>query len=412
MNEKSHEDTTSADKSSIGFDYQYYYFLNLLLELEPGEKIGYEVHDDVHINLSDERIILIQTKHSLQKNKNKEVVNLTERDIDLWKTLYNWIEIVNDKVMSRAGIEEQLKYIKNAEFILVSNKKESEANKFLVYLNKFKNLEINLSTLKEYIEDLILNTKDAVSGKNKVKLYMEHLIKQDERWLNQFLNHIKFNLDEDDLIQKIRRKIAKKIYEDDETRVDEVLHSVNSIASIWKYENIKKGEKFEVSFEDVRSKFYKCFHNGRSKSLPNRRIIPSGIMPEKLEEQVFIKQLVDIGDVHSSNFEDMADLTRQKISTFETLESWIQHSDMTEDERRDFENECIAKWKIRFRKNHRDPRTPHNERALQCLDELRELNLEVLNHKLSTELSNGQFYLLSDKPYIGWLTDWKERYVK
>ena len=33
--------STSADKTSIGFDYQFFYFISLLLNLKMGEVIGY-----------------------------------------------------------------------------------------------------------------------------------------------------------------------------------------------------------------------------------------------------------------------------------------------------------------------------------------------------------------------------------
>ncbi|MFM1345278.1 hypothetical protein WFP14_01755 [Yersinia proxima] len=42
-------DKTSAEKKSIGFSYQDYVALKHALELKPGESIGIEVFDDVHL---------------------------------------------------------------------------------------------------------------------------------------------------------------------------------------------------------------------------------------------------------------------------------------------------------------------------------------------------------------------------
>ncbi|MCX0360914.1 hypothetical protein LI034_07865 [Clostridium perfringens] len=90
------QENTSADKKSIGFDYQFLYFIYRALELKPEEKIGYEVKDDVHIELVDGREIFLQLKHSLQTNVDKNIINMTEKDADLWKSLYNWNLSINE----------------------------------------------------------------------------------------------------------------------------------------------------------------------------------------------------------------------------------------------------------------------------------------------------------------------------
>ena len=60
MNERSQVDKASAEDKSIGFDYQYYYFLNELLNLKSGQTAGYEVLDDVHIERADGKNLLVQ----------------------------------------------------------------------------------------------------------------------------------------------------------------------------------------------------------------------------------------------------------------------------------------------------------------------------------------------------------------
>jgi hypothetical protein len=41
--DKSIQEQTAAETKSIGFDYQYYYFLLIMIQLETGQSIGYEV---------------------------------------------------------------------------------------------------------------------------------------------------------------------------------------------------------------------------------------------------------------------------------------------------------------------------------------------------------------------------------
>ena len=50
-------DITSADTKQIGFEYQYLYFIARLLQLSPGDEVGYEALDDVHVISSTNKSI-------------------------------------------------------------------------------------------------------------------------------------------------------------------------------------------------------------------------------------------------------------------------------------------------------------------------------------------------------------------
>lgn len=45
-------ESVSAADTSIGFEYQYYYYLDRLVNLRAGESAGLEVKDDVHSELA------------------------------------------------------------------------------------------------------------------------------------------------------------------------------------------------------------------------------------------------------------------------------------------------------------------------------------------------------------------------
>ena len=72
LKEKSFSDKTSADDKSIGFDYQYYYFLDRILNLKMGQSVGLEVKDDVHSELNADFNILFQVKHTVQKSAKRD----------------------------------------------------------------------------------------------------------------------------------------------------------------------------------------------------------------------------------------------------------------------------------------------------------------------------------------------------
>ena len=102
MSKTQHVDKTSAEDKSIGFDYQYYYFLNELINLKQGQTLGLEVMDDVHSELSDNSQILVQLKYTIQTKLDGTPKNLTALDADFWKTLSNWCKVISDE---NAGTE-------------------------------------------------------------------------------------------------------------------------------------------------------------------------------------------------------------------------------------------------------------------------------------------------------------------
>lgn len=113
---KTHYEKTSADSKEIGFDFQYLCFISKLLDLNINQKITYEEKDDIHIESPNGKLTLIQIKHSIQTNIDGETKNLTELDTDLWKTLYNWTQVITDPIDGRKNKKEQLEFLKNTKF--------------------------------------------------------------------------------------------------------------------------------------------------------------------------------------------------------------------------------------------------------------------------------------------------------
>lgn len=72
----------------------------------------------------------------------------------------------------------------------------------------------------------------------------------------------------------------------------------------------------------------------------------------------------------------------------------------------------IAAWrnklKVAYRRTVPDDKVI--EAALGIVDALREKMLKLQDQDLGTDISNGVLYDLSDRPEIGWLIDWEEKY--
>jgi len=426
---RSHQEITAAEDKSIGFEYQYYYFLYLILGLESGESIGLEIKDDIHIDYPGEKQTLMQLKHSVQTNSQDEIINLRESDIDLWKTIYNWIKIINDVAEERTSLKSQLEFIKKTEFILVSNKADNTNNTFLVNHSKFKKGQLSIEEFKEYLQkkySTAIKKEDEKKGndkkgENKVLIYLKELIKQENQWLETFLDKLSFSLNEDDLIERIRLRIKAKYVP--ESNIEDVFNSLDSNIRKDNYITIKQRGRIEYSFDDLYEKYRRCFLIGRTNRRIVRRVKP--VIEGNPEEQLFIKQLEDIGVISPEDDdykEQIIKRTIAKLLAYNNLEQWEQEGEILSSERERFDEESIYEWEVIFNKTYsklkrvlrlKNAEVDENEivdLANDCLDEILSKKLSFDETTLDLEMSNGQYYLLSDKPLIGWRYDWDKRY--
>lgn len=400
------EETSAADKS-IGFDFQYYYFLDRLLNLKTGENVGLEAKDDVHTDLENDRQILVQVKHTVQTNAKSKPINLTELDYDLWKTLSNWAKIITDEADGRRKVTEQTKFIKRTEFVLLSNKSSSEGNRLL---NKIADLERSPSSIdavREIIKTLRLETEDkAIQG------YIDQVLSLDEDVLNRFVSAIRFELNEDDMFAKIRRSIEEKWVDQD--RVDEVFNRLDSNIRKDNFIAIKSGRPIVISYNDFRKKYRKIFEDTRRKLLPRLRFKP--VIPNKIDEQLFIKQLLHIGDINADDTDLMLQFTTDKVTLVTHLQRWLKSGNLIQDDVENLHDDVIYEWRNAFRATYRKTVATSDDEikdlAQSLLDDLRRIRFNISEQQLASNMSNGELYHLSDELSIGWHKQWKSLFKK
>lgn len=401
---KSRYDITSASDKSIGFDYQFYYFMYLLLDLRHNEKIGIEIKDDIHVDLQNGGLILIQTKHTIQIKKDFSRINLTERDKDLWKTINNWVKVINENT-------ETEEFIKNTSFQLISNK-ELGINPFIINVKKLLNSDITTLEFKAYLQGLIEKGED-----NTINEYIKTLKSLKNKPLLGFIKKIEFKLNEDNIIDKIKERILEKIFFKE--RVDDVFNDLYSELKSSEYLEVKKGVKNVLSFEDFMTKFRKCFKKGLNNKLPIRNF--EVLTPSKMEDQKFVTQLVDIGDISINEKDEILEYTIQMFQLINNLKKWEEDGDIVNYEIENFNKETILIWKNSFREKFRGIKAKINnkdkiddseirDKAIECLDEMRKAILTIDETILSLELSNGHFYYLTNNDQIGWHYEWQSRY--
>jgi hypothetical protein len=394
VNKKSHaEKTTVADKA-IGFDYQYYYFLYRVFKLGKNESVGLEVRDDVHTELANDYQILIQLKHTTQQNSNGAPINLTTFDSDLWKTLSNWSRVISDKNAGREIMKHQLEFIGKSEFMLVTNKSQTNGCEFFTILEDTGSARRKLESLKSRTTD------------SKIQGYIKDVLDLEDKVLKSFLDKVRLELEVDKIIELCKEALVEKQFP--EKRVEQLFRDLDSHIRQDNFIKIRSGEKIVISFKDFNKKYRRYFDIARNPDLVISQYYKA--LPKNLEKQTFIKQLVDIGDIYSTNIEDMAQYTRFLLTVQSNIAHWQHEGELTIEEIDAFNREAKMRWQNKFRSTYRQKNKNFNELAFEVLDEMRRQRLEIGNQPVGTEFSNGEYYLLSNLPEIGWQHNWDIKY--
>lgn len=407
MNEEiSRYDLTSADTKIIGFDFQYFYFINELLKLDAGQSIGFEAKDDVHIELpSNTKVIikLVQLKHTVQKNTKGIPTNLTDKDDDLWKSLSNWCKVICDKSQARGTIKAQLAYLKDTEFILATNKKISK-NKFISDVNKFIDRKLKFSEVIDYLRDLEKNTKD-----EDVKSHIHDILVLNQKALESFIEKLHFIDTGDEIIASIKSNIQRKMIAND--RVNDVFNDLFSELKQDFFKSVKAGKHQIITFDEWMKKYTCIFEKNRNTTLPVRCFKP--IFPDDLFKQPFIEELIEIGEIEDEDLSQVAEFSGFMLNVQMNLNQWYIDGEITNSDLEKFHKVAVSIWKNTHKKSHRITKTNldlNNINALNCLDDIRARELKMLTTDLGIDLSNGEFYYLSNESQIGWKIEWEAKY--
>lgn len=393
----------TAGPQAIGFDYQFYYFMWLALDLKLGQKIGFEVKDDIHIDKEDGTTILFQAKHTVVQKENGNPQNLTTLDSDIWKTLSNWTDM----------IKSDANFLSKHSFCLVTNKGENN-NKLIDALSLFRR-DNDVDKVLDLLRDLRDKTKSA-----ELKSYIRNVLSLAKKKAKLFLQKLSIETDTDDIIEKVKSKILERVFMIKEFVVP-VFDSLSSNMNQAKYLDIKNKRKFEITYSEFWDQFGKCFIVNRERQpLPKRQFNIN--LPENLEEQVFIKQLIDIGEIDKAS-PQVIKYTTQMLQLVNHLSYWTENNLLLPVDMDEFKRNSIMIWVNEFRARYRhierqiksgisitDLETEIQSLGLDLLDQLRRQDLPVAGDSLGIELSNGHYYALSNTPELGWHFDWERKY--
>ncbi|WP_431480044.1 hypothetical protein [Pseudomonas simiae] len=399
--EKTFMEESTAPGTGAAFDYQFYYFLYRLLNMKKGQSIGLEIRDDVHSELDNDVQLLFQVKHTIQTKVDGLPIALAELDSDLWKTLYNWARVISDPKASRKETSAQLDFIKKTEFHLVSNKSVST-------LNKFSNLIVdytdhpspeNLAAVFKRATELSESTQDET-----IRKYINFVLALDEVIFREFFRRVFFQLEETEIIQKVKDSLAEKFVPPED--IDSVYGRLCTLIRDDNYISILTSTLTSISFADFRDRYRRVISSSTKKSLSLLNFEPP--LPKDMLGQRFIKQLVAIEDICETETEVITQMSTHKVRMARSLEVWVHGGEVVSDEVGALHKDVTLRWSNRHRKAFRKcTESEINDKAQEIVDEMRGETYRLGDDELSTEQSNGELYLLSEQDAIGWHRDWK-----
>ncbi len=405
---KKRTDATSADSIQLGFEYQYLYFIVKLLELIPNQEVGYEALDDIHVvSCSEGKTYFVQLKHTIERDVVGNQANLTRLSDELWKTLSNWSRLITDKIEGRQKIATQKSFLQKAAFELVLNRK-IDNNLVIINIGKLQEGVISTSQLVSFFQDLRSKTKDT-----KLAGYIEHVISLDISVFSLFMEKIAFRNTPDILFDSIREGIRGKMINDE--YVNEVLGALYLQLKEDFFSKVQNGKHQVITYSEWIKKYQSVFNTSRTTLLPLRIYEPA--LPQHLDEQPFVKELIEIGalDQDENGLAEIAELTRLYLHIRLQLESWHNEGRLTNVALHQFHSEAAHCWKRIHQAQHRSTKeTPDKdiENALSCFDVVMNEKLTLLSTELGVPLSNGEFVNLANDEVIGWKYSWKGRYYK
>ncbi len=392
-------DSVSADKTQLGFEYQDFVCLEYLIDMKPGEVVGLEVLDDIHHVQIDGNKKLIQIKHSVNDEN-----NLTNRDIDLWKTLYNW-----SFALDKLGAD-------NLELIIFTNKGRTKKDGIVQLLcDEPKNISRLLQIISTTKSDLDSKeaAKEASSSKNPIKKYVDHIFNLNEEKKTLLLDKIKIIFSESDIFTRLAKKI--EFFSIESKDAEKVVDQLMGVFKRKKYELLKSGNKLSIDYSKFRNEFQfdRIVQLSRSRDLDFSRYHSfKKINDIDPKDGLFARQLADINISNDKITEHAIDYATTNMF----IQKLISNGEFSEVENTSILDEIFDEWELihdhAYDQDDIESDERHCKLARNCFHTLVGKTIDISNTSLPRAMTIGKSIELSDVCRIGWKKNWKELYGK
>ena len=406
----------SAADIFAAFEYQWDYFVLMLLkENDEATTISFEFLDDVDVQ-TRHITRLCQIKHSVRKNTNGRTINLTNRDIDLWKTISIWMKI----------IDEQPNTLENSEFQLITNKAISK-NKFVEAIEAFhdthsvEDLKSAFVTIKESkrTEKSKIESDKSVNNHLNVSQIISDLLNKD--YLKEFCSRISISKTSDILKEDIKRIMGNR-FGLNYNRIDWVYNKLMTSLKDDSIVNIINKTPVSYNGSIFTERYQSILDIGRKK-LNFRFDYSLDNLSGDFRDFLFIKQLISIDDTKDDDLDRIADLTKNWLFFNNNLQEHWNNNDIIHEDVKRLTEDVYAKWRTYYHSNHRRIISEATcselcEAGCNTVDSMRQCEFLLADTPLGNFLSEGCIYyysnsateIIPDLPLIGWHRDWKNKF--
>jgi hypothetical protein len=404
-----HSDKVAADKSALGFEFQDLVFIEKLIRLSPNQTLGLEKFDDIHVATAAEDgaiedLVLIQVKHSVHPG------NITDRDVDLWKTLANWLGII-------PGLPSHRKLTLQ----LYTNKTLNDQP----FVSLLKSPRQNLQAIIKHIRDTLNAVEVAEAGKqsgdapNPVAKHVRVVANAQDKILEHLFENFEFHSDNTSVLKRIADRLLE-VAIPASCLMDTRQHVIGAFKES-KFSTIVEGEKVVIGFDDFHTTmgFDRIVRTTRAESADFAKFIQMYYHFQRddtlsFNGSRFRAQLEDIG----VDNEEIVDRGVEMMLSERFMEDLRVAGTFTATQNRSLEDDAVSTWKILHNQAHRgknyggDDDDALKEISLGCYEKTIQTALTAENVKLPTNLSCGKYMKLSNQPRIGWRKDWQNKFGK
>ncbi|MFA0661295.1 ABC-three component system protein [Vibrio splendidus] len=370
---------TSAISSWLGYKTQEYRLVQRLLETTNGSCVGFEILDDLEEHNG--------TTSTLEQDK----VSTTERNIvsnqskDLWKTLSNWIDLINNGMVDAD----------KTTFLLFTNKKCT--SNVLEWL-------LNAKTKDEAAKafDQILSIVHSPSS--TIGTYVSNFAASKQHAC-ALITNFAYSHGSGSAPHDLRTSYALHRLGAIEEHIDEIMFEivgwtsdVLTLAAERKEQTVMSAKAFGERLGAIESRYrqktiltYFCSRTSDSED----------VLSTLKSDPNYIKQL-NLIDVDSVELEEAA---IANLEAKDAVVEWTLNGEVQDSSYRTYQRSLNRHWRIQRQKIHFDckghPETEIGERLYyECLDSVNRYDLE--HKKVDDFFAHGTLHTMADDLTIGW----------
>jgi hypothetical protein len=404
-----HSDKVAADKSALGFEFQDLVFVEKLIRLSRAQTLGLEKFDDIHVATATEDgdiedLVLIQVKHSVDPG------NVTDRDIDLWKTLANWLGII-------PGLPSHRKLTLQ----LYTNKTPNDQPLVSLLKSPRKNLLAIISRVRDTHTAVEAAEALKTSGDtaNPIAKHVRAVATANDEALRQLFENFEFHSDKTSVLQRIADRLLE-VAIPESCLIDARQHVIGAFKES-KFSTIVQGQKVVIGFDDFHKTmgFDRIVRSTRAETADFAKFVDLYYTFQRddtisFNDSLFRAQLEDIG----VDNEEIVDHGIEMMLSERFMEDLRVAGTFTATQNQTLEDDAVSNWKMLHNQAHRGKNYGdcdeglHQEIAVSCYEKTTQTPLTADNLKLPINLSCGKYMKLSNQPRIGWRKDWKNKFDK